>query len=134
MSKASVARRMGVSVHTVDMYIKRARVKYAQVGRPAPTKTDMLARAIEDGLVTPAELAGSPSGRRHRSEGHSLTRTGEAAGRQHQGREAEHAHHQQFDEERRCPAAPVRPGREHAARRGPRPRSVAARPRRRSTG
>ena len=60
MSKASVARRMGVSVHTVDMYIKRARVKYAQVGRPAPTKTDMLARAIEDGLVTPAELADSP--------------------------------------------------------------------------
>ncbi|MBF8171847.1 response regulator transcription factor [Streptomyces olivaceus] len=59
MSKASVARRMGVSVHTVDMYIKRARVKYAQVGRPAPTKSDMLARAIEDGLVTPAELAGS---------------------------------------------------------------------------
>ncbi len=59
MSKASVARRMGVSVHTVDMYIKRARVKYAQVGRAAPTKTDMLARAIEDGLVTPAELADS---------------------------------------------------------------------------
>lgn len=59
MSKASVARRMGVSVHTVDMYIKRARVKYAQVGRPAPTKTDMLARALEDGLITPAELASS---------------------------------------------------------------------------
>ncbi|MFE9682005.1 response regulator [Streptomyces sp. NPDC006285] len=57
MSKASVARRMGVSVHTVDMYIKRARVKYAQVGRPAPTKADMLARAIEDGLVTPGEVA-----------------------------------------------------------------------------
>ncbi len=59
MSKASVARRMGVSVHTVDMYIKRARVKYAQVGRAAPTKADMLARAIEDGLVTPGEVANS---------------------------------------------------------------------------
>ncbi|MEV4996542.1 response regulator [Streptomyces niveus] len=59
MSKASVARRMGVSVHTVDMYIKRARVKYAQVGRAAPTKADMLARAIQDGLVTPGEVANS---------------------------------------------------------------------------
>ena len=58
MSKASVARRMGVSAHTVDMYIRRARVKYAQVGREAPTKTDMLARAIEDGLVKPDEITG----------------------------------------------------------------------------
>ncbi|MFD6292916.1 response regulator [Streptomyces sp. NPDC060205] len=56
MSKASVARRMGVSVHTVDIYIRRARVKYAQVGRTAPTKADMLARAIEDGLVTPDDI------------------------------------------------------------------------------
>ncbi|OLT16564.1 LuxR family transcriptional regulator [Actinomadura sp. CNU-125] len=58
MSKASVARRMGVSVHTVEMYIKRARVKYAQAGRPAPTKADMLARAIEDGLIRPEEIVG----------------------------------------------------------------------------
>ncbi|GAA2410149.1 response regulator transcription factor [Actinomadura vinacea] len=58
MSKASVARRMGVSVHTVEMYIKRARVKYAQAGRPAPTKADMLARAFEDGLIRPEEIVG----------------------------------------------------------------------------
>ena len=51
MSKASVARRMGVSVHTVDMYIRRARVKYATVGRPCPTKADVLMRAVEDGLI-----------------------------------------------------------------------------------
>lgn len=56
MSKASVARRMGVSAHTVDMYIRRARVKYSQVGRDAPTKADMLARAIEDGLVKADEI------------------------------------------------------------------------------
>ena len=56
MAKASVATRMGVSVHTVDMFIKRARLKYAKVGRPAPTKADMLIRAIEDGLVTPDEV------------------------------------------------------------------------------
>ncbi|MBQ0852522.1 response regulator transcription factor [Streptomyces sp. BH-SS-21] len=61
MSKASVARRMGVSVHTVDIYIRRARVKYAQVGRTAPTKADMLARAIEDGLVTPDDITGYES-------------------------------------------------------------------------
>lgn len=61
MSKASVARRMGVSVHTVDVYIRRARVKYAQVGRTAPTKADMLARAIEDGLVKPDDITGYES-------------------------------------------------------------------------
>ncbi|WP_019629981.1 response regulator [Actinomadura atramentaria] len=58
MSKASVARRMGVSVHTVEMYVKRARVKYARAGRPAPTKADMLARAFEDGLIRPDEIVG----------------------------------------------------------------------------
>jgi len=51
MSKASVAARMGISPHTVDMYIRRARVKYARAGREAPTKADMLLRAIEDGLL-----------------------------------------------------------------------------------
>lgn len=51
MSKASVASRMGISPHTVDMYIRRARLKYAQAGRVAPTKADMLLRAIEDGLL-----------------------------------------------------------------------------------
>lgn len=56
MSKASVARRMDISTHTVEMYIKRARLKYAQVGRPAPTKADMLVRAIEDRLVQPEEI------------------------------------------------------------------------------
>lgn len=61
-SKAMVARRMLISPHTVDMYIKRARVKYAQVGRPAPTKAEMLARAIEDGLVRPEEVASGTPG------------------------------------------------------------------------
>jgi DNA-binding CsgD family transcriptional regulator len=51
MTKASVARRMGVSPHTVDMYIKRIRSKYSQVGRAVPTKADLLMCAIEDGLI-----------------------------------------------------------------------------------
>jgi two-component system, NarL family, nitrate/nitrite response regulator NarL len=63
MSKASVASRMGISPHTVDMYIRRARLKYAQAGRPAPTKADMLLRAIEDGLLG-ADESGEPGSSR----------------------------------------------------------------------
>lgn len=31
--------------------LDRVRVKYVEVGRPAPTKVDLLRRAMEDGLV-----------------------------------------------------------------------------------
>lgn len=57
MSKDSVARRMKISPHTVGMYIRRARLKYAQAGRPAPTKADLLVRAIEDDLVRPDQVS-----------------------------------------------------------------------------
>ena len=57
MSKASVARRMSISENTVRQYIDRARIKYAAAGRPAPTKDALLARAIEDGIIQPAEVA-----------------------------------------------------------------------------
>ncbi|WBB79559.1 response regulator transcription factor [Micromonospora sp. WMMD882] len=56
MSKASVARRMRISEHTVKQYVDRARIKYSRVGRPAATKAALLARAIEDGLVRPEEI------------------------------------------------------------------------------
>ncbi|MEU7574241.1 MULTISPECIES: response regulator transcription factor [unclassified Micromonospora] len=56
MSKASVARRMRISEHTVKQYIDRARIKYARTGRPAATKAALLARAIEDGLVHSDEI------------------------------------------------------------------------------
>ncbi|MFB9239482.1 response regulator [Plantactinospora siamensis] len=56
MSKASVARRMRISEHTVKQYLDRARIKYARAGRPAATKAALLARAIEDGLVRPEEI------------------------------------------------------------------------------
>ncbi len=56
MSKASVARRMGISEATVKQYIDRARVKYARTGRVTSTKTALLARAIEDGLIRPDEV------------------------------------------------------------------------------
>jgi DNA-directed RNA polymerase specialized sigma24 family protein len=56
MSKASVGLRMGIRESTVRQYIDRARVKYARTGRPAPTKTALLARAIEDGLIRADEV------------------------------------------------------------------------------
>jgi DNA-binding NarL/FixJ family response regulator len=56
MSKASVALRMQISENTVRQYINRARVKYVGVGRSAPTKDALLARAIEDGLIDPSEV------------------------------------------------------------------------------
>ncbi|HEX6873933.1 MAG TPA: response regulator [Micromonosporaceae bacterium] len=54
--KLNVATEMNISVETVDQYISRARVKYAAVGRPAPNKAAMVARAIEDGLIRPEDV------------------------------------------------------------------------------
>ena len=56
MSKASVGRRLNIAEETVKDYINRARVKYANVGRPAPSKAALLARALEDGLITLADV------------------------------------------------------------------------------
>ncbi|MER7169370.1 response regulator transcription factor [Micromonospora sp. NPDC000207] len=56
MSKRSVARRMQISEHTVKQYVDRARIKYTRAGRPAATKSALLARAIEDGLVRPEDI------------------------------------------------------------------------------
>jgi len=56
MSKRSVALRMGVQESTVRQYIQRARLKYAAAGRPAPTQSALLARAIEDGLIRPEDV------------------------------------------------------------------------------
>jgi DNA-binding NarL/FixJ family response regulator len=47
-----------LSVKTVETYIERVRIKYANVGRPARTKTALLERAIQDGLIHPDELSG----------------------------------------------------------------------------
>ena len=57
MSKASVARRMSITENTVRQYISRIRMKYATAGRPAPSKDGLLARAIEDGVIRPGEVA-----------------------------------------------------------------------------
>ena len=55
-SKDRAGRMLGISAKTVDTYIERARVKYAAAGRPAPTKSVLVQRALEDGLVTLADL------------------------------------------------------------------------------
>jgi DNA-binding NarL/FixJ family response regulator len=57
----SVARRLGVGPETARTYLNRAREKYASVGRPAPTKTDLYRVAVEDGLLDPPS---SPPNRR----------------------------------------------------------------------
>lgn len=46
-----VADRLGIAFSTAKENITRVRVKYVEVGRPAPTKVDLLRRAMEDGLV-----------------------------------------------------------------------------------
>ncbi|WP_280271342.1 response regulator transcription factor [Nocardia wallacei] len=58
--KASrVARLTGLSEQTVNDYLGRIRQKYADAGRPAPTKTDLYKRAVEDGWL-PVPERGNP--------------------------------------------------------------------------
>lgn len=47
-SKNLVAQRFHLSTSTVDTYINRVRVKYADAGRPATTKAALVARALQD--------------------------------------------------------------------------------------
>ncbi|WP_179889343.1 response regulator transcription factor [Streptomyces sp. st115] len=55
-SKELVAQRLGISVRTVNSYLDRVRIKYANVGRPARTKASLVARAVQDGLVDVDDL------------------------------------------------------------------------------
>jgi DNA-binding NarL/FixJ family response regulator len=47
----AVAHRMGISPHTAKEYLDRVRGKYAHVGRPARTRTELYAEASRDGLL-----------------------------------------------------------------------------------
>jgi DNA-binding NarL/FixJ family response regulator len=47
----AVAERLGVAYNTAKENITRIRVKYIDVGRPAPTKVDLMRRAMEDGIL-----------------------------------------------------------------------------------
>ncbi|MGP4058408.1 DNA-binding response regulator [Mycobacterium sp. 4D054] len=55
-SKELVAKRLFIAPTTVRTHLQRARAKYAGVGRPAPTKSALLARAIEDGILSLNDL------------------------------------------------------------------------------
>lgn len=54
-----VADRLGVAYSTAKENITRVRVKYVEVGRPAPTKVDLLRRAMEDGILAEPTAEGS---------------------------------------------------------------------------
>lgn len=55
-SKRTVAVRCHLSPRTVEGYIDRVRLRYAEVGRPAPTKASLVARALQDGLIALDDL------------------------------------------------------------------------------
>lgn len=55
-SKGLVATSLFLSTSTVNTHLGRVRTKYAAVGRPAPTKAALVARAVQDGLVNIDEL------------------------------------------------------------------------------
>ncbi|MEV4312652.1 response regulator transcription factor [Actinocrispum sp. NPDC049592] len=55
-SKEMVAQKLNLTVSTVNGYLDRVRVKYANVGREAPTKAALVARAIQDGIISVDEL------------------------------------------------------------------------------
>lgn len=51
MKLDSVARAMGISPGTVATHLKRARAKYAMVGRDASSRVDLYREAVRDGLI-----------------------------------------------------------------------------------
>lgn len=61
-----VADRLGVAYSTAKENITRVRVKYVEVGRPAPTKVDLLRRALEDGILSESEGDATAGGTRDR--------------------------------------------------------------------
>lgn len=53
-----VALNLGIATPTAREYLDRVRAKYVEVGRPAPTKVDLLKRAVEDGILALGEHTG----------------------------------------------------------------------------
>jgi DNA-binding CsgD family transcriptional regulator len=50
-AKGDVCRTLYISIGTVNTHLSRIRAKYDAVGRPAPTKASLLARALQDGHI-----------------------------------------------------------------------------------
>jgi len=55
-SKQLVAAALFITPATVNTHLARVRTKYAAAGRPATTKAALIARALQDGLVTLEDL------------------------------------------------------------------------------
>ncbi|MGV0716354.1 LuxR C-terminal-related transcriptional regulator [Mycolicibacterium sp. XJ662] len=55
-NKDVVARRLNIEPTTVRTHLQRVRAKYAAIGRPASTKAALIARAIQDGILSVEEL------------------------------------------------------------------------------
>lgn len=55
-SKELVAAKLHITVKTVETHIGRVRAKYANAGRAARTKSELVTRALDDGIITLAEL------------------------------------------------------------------------------
>jgi DNA-binding NarL/FixJ family response regulator len=55
-SKDEVGRLLHIAPATVRTHLQRIRAKYAHVARPASTKSALLARAIEDGIIGLSDL------------------------------------------------------------------------------
>jgi DNA-binding NarL/FixJ family response regulator len=55
-NKDLVAKRLFIEPSTVRTHLTRVRAKYAAVGRPAPTKAALIARAIQDGILSADDL------------------------------------------------------------------------------
>ncbi|MDF3313398.1 helix-turn-helix transcriptional regulator [Rhodococcus sp. T2V] len=55
-SKTATAAELGISLGTINTHLIRIRAKYAAVGRPVADKCGLLIRALQDELVSLAEL------------------------------------------------------------------------------
>lgn len=55
-SKPAVAQELYISLGTVNTHLTRIRAKYADIGRAAPTKAALVARAVQDGLIALDDL------------------------------------------------------------------------------
>lgn len=58
-----VAMQLGIAHSTAREYLDRIRAKYVEVGRPAPTKVDLLRRAVEDGILPGLDIDGGDARR-----------------------------------------------------------------------
>jgi two-component system, NarL family, response regulator DevR len=45
----AVASRLGIAIPTLEVHLRRLRDKYARIGRPAETRSELVFRALEDG-------------------------------------------------------------------------------------